>query len=633
MPDAGSEEPPEGSLPPARPGRHLHLSRRSFLAVSTAAVAAGGAAVVLGSNRGGGSSDEPVVGGATASPSEGPSHIPPTARGGVLRAYNFDAQTYDSVDPHLTQFGPVVNTHSAIFSRLLRYEDEVAGAIAPDLAIAMPEQPDDTTYVFKIRDGIRFHTNERLARLFPATAGRLLTADDVRLSIDRQRNGASPQAARMFRRDGWDVIERLEVPDANTLIVRTREPMAPMLELLAGRHAFVLPREVVGLTDEITSPDALIGSGPFMLDAFEDRVAVRLRRNPEWFRADDRGAGDAQPYLDEYHAFFSPQEDAFQRAAFDRRIVDQTGFTDPGLLGLTHKTNLADIMLEQVDAGGMLAARLLLDRPPFLDDRARRALHLALDRNALIDLLYPQLDGEPSAKFSGTIAPGATRWAGDAEALVREPGYRSDTAGREQDLREAKLLWSAALGSAPVDLRMIAAGIPRTIPDRAIEALRAQLQGALGVNFIANIDPSGTALIAAALQRNLDGATEGAVTFTLMLEDGGVDLDDWLYPHFRSGARMNTYRLQDPQLDDMLERQRREFDADTRRQIGLDAQEYLLANANARLEICAPVERRLVWGYVRNSRMPLWNGANQELADVWLDSSHAAFEGRPVSVP
>jgi hypothetical protein len=92
---------------------------------------------------------------------------------------------------------------------------------------------------------------------------------------------------------------------------------------------------------------------------------------------------------------------------------------------------------------------------------------------------------------------------------------------------------------------------------------------------------------------------------------------------------MNTYRLQDPQLDSLLDQQRREFDTAARRQIGLDAQEYLLANVNARIEICAPVERRLVWGYVRNSSMPLWHGSTQDLADVWLDKSHPAFAARP----
>ena len=215
----------------------------------------------------------------------------------------------------------------------------------------------------------------------------------------------------------------------------------------------------------------------------------------------------------------------------------------------------------------------------------------------------------------------------DAERLASRPGFRSDAAGRAQDASEAQALWRAAMGTDPIDLRATFAGIPKMIPDRAIEAIRAQLQGVLGVNLVAHVDTSGYALIASAYDRNMEGATEGALTFTFNLEDGGVDLDDWLYPHFRSGEAMNTYRLQDPQLDALLDAQRHEFDDDARRQIGLDAQEFLLANVHARLELFAPVDRRLVWGYVRDSKPALWHGSTQDLADVWLDSAHPAFSG------
>ena len=62
-------------------------------------------------------------------------------------------------------------------------------------------------------------------------------------------------------------------------------------------------------------------------------------------------------------------------------------------------------MLEETDAGGFLATRLLLDRAPFNDDRVRRALHLAVDRDALARLMYPDVEGAPSARLTGPVAP------------------------------------------------------------------------------------------------------------------------------------------------------------------------------------------------------------------------------------
>ena len=212
------------------------------------------------------------------------------------------------------------------------------------------------------------------------------------------------------------------------------------------------------------------------------------------------------------------------------------------------------------------------------------------------------------------------------DELLMRPGYRLD---RADDIAEAKRLWSAAAADTAIrELHIFFAGVPKIIPERAVAAVQRQLQETLGVTVVPQIDASGNAIIGSALGRNIDGATEGVVPFTFGFEDGGVDLDDCLYPHFRSGQPHNTYRLQDPTLDAQLDKQRLEHDEDVRRQIGLDIQDYLLANVNARIEYLAPVDRRLSWGYVRNRHHPIWYGSDYKLADTWLDASHPAWTGR-----
>lgn len=551
--------------------------------------------------------------------------------GGILRSFNFDAMVHDSLDPHLTQMGPVANMHAAVFSRVLRYDDERAGIIVPDLAESMPEQPDDTTYIIKLRDGVTFHDAPKYRLAYPAAAGRQLTAADVKFSIERQLNKNGGSGHRFFRQDNWSAVDKIEVRDARTLVISLKRPTAPFLGFLAGRHAFVVPKEVVGAGDQMSSDLAMIGTGPFILESLASQVAVKLRRNPLWFARDDLGnaTGAGRPYLDGYDAFYSPQQDAFQREAFERRLIDTTGFADGAVLDQERKTNLSGIALEETDSGGVLASRLLLDRAPFRDDRVRRAIHLAVDRSALSSILYPDIDGRASARLSGPIAPGMARWALPDDNLARRPGYRIDRAGRDEDLRRARSLWAAAQGDQPPgEIKVIFAGVPAAIAERAVLVLQRQLIDALGVPITPVIDPSGYALIAAALGRNIDGATEGVAPFTFTLEDGGVDLDDWLYPHFRSGQPMNTYRLQDPQLDAILDKSRAEFDNDARHKLGIDAQDYLLTKVNARIEYLAPIERRLTWGYVRNPHVPFWYGSNQQLANAWLDSSHAAWRLR-----
>jgi peptide/nickel transport system substrate-binding protein len=603
------------------------LTRRGFLAASALAAAGAAGAAIVGCGEG----KQRASSRPSSSPTPLAERVPVGVRGGVLRAYNFDALSYDSLDPHLTQMGPIVDIHSLIYSRLYRYDDQRAGTIVPDLAAAMPEQPDETTYIIRLRDGVTFHDTPAFRAAHSRAPGRTLDASDVKYSIERQLNAAGANGPRFFRASQWRAVQGIEARDAQTVVITTTKPVAPFVSFLAGRHAFIVPKEVPGKGDVIADPADAIGTGPFILNTLKAGVIAGLGRNPNWFARDDEsaGIGAGRPFLDGYEAYFSPEEDAFQRAAFDRHIVDTTGFVDPSALDTARKTNLSDIRLEETDSGNFIALRLLLDRGLFKDDRVRRSLHLALDRPALLELLYPDMDGRPSARLSGPIAPAVDRFALSPDDLARRAGYRTGTS-REEDIANARQLWSAATSGAPTPLAIAFGGKPGIIPARAMDAVKRQLEEALpGLTVTTSADPSGYAVIASSLIRNLEGATDGIVPATFLLEDGGVDLDDWLFPHFRSGGSMNTYRLQDAQLDAMLDKQRAEFDADARAKLGRDIQDYLLSNVNARLEIGAPIERRLTWGFVRNSSIPLAYGSAQSLADVWIDTAHPAWAPRP----
>ena len=597
------------------------LTRRRFLAASAAT--AGGAAIVAAGCGDGKRQATPVT------PEASPTLVPGTAvRGGILRTYNFDALPPETFDPHVVSGGPIVNVHSAIFSKLLRYADERTGEIAPDLVESLPEQPDELTYVFKLRDGVTFHDTPQVRAAFAPLAGRTLTSADVRYGIERQAAEAKGPGARFGRTSQCTVIDRIETPDDLTVRVRLKTPVAPFMAFLASRQAFIVPPEVIDAgSGEVSGPSAMIGSGPFVLESFEHGVAVKLRRNSNWFAQADV-AGAPRPYLDGYDAFLSPQQDAFQREAFDGRAVDATEFLDPNVFNHARATNLSDIVVEEADAGCSVATRLLVDRPPFNDARVRRALHLAIDRRALATLVYPPVGGEASARVTGPIAPGSTSWSLTNEDLTRLPGYAED---RTAALAEAKQLWAAATGDLPVtEIRAVVSGVPRTFAEVALPALQRQLREVLGVEVTAQVDPSGGALIAAALRRNREGASEGTIGFTFAIEDGGVDLDDWVYgavsqrrarqylPHAGRDARFDAGRA--------AWRVRCGGAAGAGpRHPGVPAGERERAH---RLRVA--VRRRLAWGYARNYRLPMWQGSDFDLADTWLDTSHAAWMGRPV---
>lgn len=608
-------------LPPGRrrrrPPVNGRVSRRRFL---TGTVAVAGALAVAACT------ESPSGGGGTPQPESTPSSA--ARRGGILRAYTFGALTPETFDPHQSRGGPIADVHSAVFSRLYRYSDDVAGTIVPDLAKAMPEQPDELTYIIPLREGVTFHDTPGVRTAFPTVAGRPLDSEDVRQSIERQLNLNSPRSSRFLRAGQLSVIERVVTPNRRTVTIRLKRPVAPFLAMLAAPQAHVIARETVDTSiDEMATASTLVGSGPFTVDSFEPGVVVRLRRNTAWFAANDGAvASGPQPWLDGIDAYFSPQESAFQRAAFERQAVDVTELSDVEQFERVRATTLADVSIDEAESGCVLASRLLVDRAPFKDDRIRRAVHLAIDRRALAAVLYPPFDGRDSARLSGPIPPALSRWAISGDKLVKTAAYREDRAAA---IAEAKQLMSAALGDGVIAaVPAIFAGVPKAIAGPAAEAVRRQLAETIGMRLVPVIDPTGDVLLGGALRRNVEGAAEGAVLFTFGLEGAGADLDDHVY-QFRSGQTANTYRNEDATLDDMIDRQRSEFDEDARRQIGHDIQQYLLGKANVRIEYLAPVQRRLRWGYARDVHQALCFGGSERLAGAWLDTGHPAWSTRP----
>ncbi len=105
---------------------------------------------------------------------------------------------------------------SAVYDRLLRFQD--ADQIPePDLAAAMPEQPDPTTYVFTIQEGAKFHNKAPVN-------GRVATAADVVWSLDRARTPDNPL---FIHRSLMESIDKIEAPDAKTVRITTTPSAIP----------------------------------------------------------------------------------------------------------------------------------------------------------------------------------------------------------------------------------------------------------------------------------------------------------------------------------------------------------------------------------------------------------------------
>ena len=202
-------------------------------------------------------------------------------RGGILRAWGYDPPHFD---PQLTINGKTHNTVSFVYSTLVRYK--VGPEIPPGTFIVEPhlaerwESPDDTTYVFHLRQGVTWHNK-------PPVNGRELVAEDVKFTYDRFLT-ESGNANRYL----LDSVDRIEVVDRYTVKFLLKEPYVWLLDVLATSKAmWIIAREVVEKFGDLKKPETAIGTGPFLLERYEPNVKTVFKRNPDYFRT-------GQPYVD-----------------------------------------------------------------------------------------------------------------------------------------------------------------------------------------------------------------------------------------------------------------------------------------------------------------------------------------------
>jgi peptide/nickel transport system substrate-binding protein len=196
-------------------------------------------------------------------------------------------------------FNPVLAIDSAsdnivrlLFSSLLRF-DQRNQEPGPGLAESWSVEPDQKTWTFKLRKGLRWSN------------GQPLTALDVAFTWNQIMY--DPQ----FNRMTLDVFQiggkNFSVTNLDELTVRvvTPEVYAPFLEFFGS--VAILPKHVLSQAVQRkafltayglgTPPASVIGSGPYRLKEFRPGKFALLERNPEFWMVDK--AGQRLPYFEE----------------------------------------------------------------------------------------------------------------------------------------------------------------------------------------------------------------------------------------------------------------------------------------------------------------------------------------------
>jgi peptide/nickel transport system substrate-binding protein len=342
---------------------------------------------------------------------------PNAKRGGVLRYGILSAPAH--FDVH--QSGTVSNmgTQGAMYDNLIRRDPRDSGqTIIPDLAHSWEISKDGKTYTFFLRKGVKFHD------------GGDFTAEDVKATYQRlifpPQGFSSPRTA-LF---AYATAEEMNVRDSHTIEFKFREPRPKEYILGAfasGWNIIVRKKTLDDNNYNLRQVMDYPGTGPFRHKKRVDKEVWQMERNPDYWN-------EGLPYLDgiEFYHFdaFSPP----LGAALLSGRVDYARLLDPVTLkkvqetqGMTG-TNYYQSVIQAVWVNNA--------KKPFDDPRVRRAMHLAFDRPALVEVVKevaPMLVG-------GFIYP-FSDWATPPPKLSERLGYQSDT---KAAIKESKQLLAAA---------------------------------------------------------------------------------------------------------------------------------------------------------------------------------------------
>jgi peptide/nickel transport system substrate-binding protein len=339
-----------------------------------------------------------------------------------------------------------------------------------------------------------------------------------------------------------------------------------------------------------------IGTGPFKFVEFKPNEHIKVARNADYWKP-------GLPYLDGIEYTIAKNRST-AILAFVARKYELT-FAGTLTIPLTH-----DLQKQRPDAicelpPGSVSTNLIVnrDKPPFDNPELRRAMSLALDRQAFVDILT---DGQ-GFKAAAMQPPPGGRWGIPKEMLEQLPGYGPDAAANRAAARDIM----KKLGYGP-DKPLYIKVTTRDVPpyrDPAV-ILIDQLKE---IYIAAELESIDTVQWYPKVQRR---------DYTVGLNLTGTLVDDpdaMLYENYKCGGVGNYNNYCKAEIDTLIDQQSREPNEDKRRHLVWEIEKRLVEDDAKPLVyfnrggICwDPSVKNLT--VMVNS---IYNGWRME--DIWLD--------------
>jgi peptide/nickel transport system substrate-binding protein len=256
-----------------------------------------------------------------------------------------------SLDPHLVDDGGERAINDNIYETLLTRDAE--GELQPGLATDLPEQIDDTTWEFTLREGVTFHD------------GSPFNAESVVATVNRMVNLIANEQT--YNSGFFGTLTGAEAVDDTTVRITTDGPDG----VLPARMYWL--KQVAANAEEVPDlSDAPNGTGPYKFVEFNRGVNITIEANPDYW--------DGTPSI----------------GTVEYEFIAESGTRLSGLLSGQYDliTNLAPQDVERApeaaDVQGQEHPVIILDADEGItaDPEVRKALNMAVDKEAILESLY-----------------------------------------------------------------------------------------------------------------------------------------------------------------------------------------------------------------------------------------------------
>jgi peptide/nickel transport system substrate-binding protein len=504
-------------------------------------------------------------------------------RGGTL-TYMIPADAPPSFDGHREATFATVHAVAPFYSVLIRVNPENPASTTDfvcDVCTAMPEPSDGgRTYAFAIRDDVKFEDGSRLA------------ADDVAASwnkiVDPIEGIISP------RRGYYSMIDKVEAPDAKTVVFHLKYATAAFIPAIADPYAFIYQKKVLD-KDPHWYEKNILGSGPFRFREYQVGQSISGVRNPDYYHK-------GLPYLDGFTGIFADKQ-ATRVSAIrgDRAAIEFRGFPPSTRDELVAALG-SDITVQESDwnCGNPITPNH--KKKPFDDVRVRRALTLAIDRWHGA----PAMSKISVMKTVGGVAFPSSPLAATKEELQQLAGFWPDI---EKSRAEARRLLKEA-GQENLSFELLNRNVDQPYKFNGLWVIDEWSKIGLKVTQrVLQTGPFSEAVRNGDFETVVDGDCQNIVNPLL---DGTKYL-----PGSVSSSNYGNY--EDPESIEIYNRMLRETD--------LPRQRALMRQFEKRVLDTEAHEIFLLWryrivpyrSYVKGWKIGPSHYVNQDLATIWLD--------------